>query len=98
MWSTYQINDQIPQAAATPAWSEAPAIPLICPAGREFAQCWNFACKLGPIVNGVQLATCTCPIEIAVTRFVTQAGLAGKVACSRLPIGAAVAVDPNSSN
>jgi hypothetical protein len=96
VWSTYQINGAFPQAAANPTWSEASAVALICPGGREFAQCWNFACQLGPVVNGVQLAQCTCPIELALTPFVSQAGLGGEDSCTKLPISAALAVDPNS--
>ncbi len=96
VWSLYQVNDTVPQAVATPAWSDAPAPLLICPGGDQFAQCWDFACTLGPMVNGVQLATCTCPIEVALTQFVSQAGLGGQAACGQIPIGAAVPVDPNS--
>jgi hypothetical protein len=92
VWSLYQIDSDIPQASATPAWAEAPAPVNICPAAGKFGQCWNFACTLGEIVNNVQLATCTCPEEVALSGYVTQA----QNACDDIPVAGAVAIDPNS--
>jgi len=96
VWSIYQVDSDIPQASADPTWSEAPASALVCPSGLEFAQCWNFACTLGAVVNGQQLATCTCPLERAVTAFASESGLAGESICTEIPISAALAIDPNS--
>ena len=96
VWSTYQINTNFPQAAATPAWSTVSTVMQICPARGQFAQCWNMACTLSSVVNGVQLANCTCPIETALTPYVCQAGLGNPAACNQLPVSAAVNVDPNN--
>jgi len=95
VWSIYQIDSDIPQVDADPTWSEAPASALVCPGGLEFAQCWNLACTLGSIVNGQQLAICTCPLERAVTPFASESGLAGESICTQIPISAALAIDPN---
>lgn len=96
VWSTYQVDQNIPQAAASPAWSEAPAPFLVCPAGDQYAQCWNFACVLGEVVNDVQLAVCTCPIETSTTDFVSQAGLTGQAACDQIPVGGALPSDSST--
>ena len=89
VWSTYAVESEIPQEAATPPWSAAPGSLLLCPAGDQFAECWSFSCTLASVVNGVQLAQCTCPIETGRSQFISQAGLGGAAACSELPIGAA---------
>jgi hypothetical protein len=90
VWSIYWPKENIPQAAATPAWSEAPAPFIVCSAGLPFGQCWNFACTLGEIVDGQQLANCTCPEETTTTLWATQGGFQGEPVCSEIPVGGAL--------
>jgi hypothetical protein len=95
VWSTYEFNDSYPQDIDG-TWETAPAMFQVCPASDEFSQCWNWKCALGDVVNGVQLAECTCPMEKSPFQFVTQAGQGDPAACADIPVGGPLFFDPSS--
>ncbi|MCL5043810.1 MAG: hypothetical protein M1336_00735 [Deltaproteobacteria bacterium] len=94
IWSLYAAQADIPQAGTTPPWSNAAAPFNLCPAGTKFAQCWNLSCTFGAVVNGVQLATCTCPMETATGSVGTQAGQGSASVCTQIPVAGAVPSTP----
>jgi hypothetical protein len=93
VYSTYEINGEYPQLIDG-TWQTAPAEPQVCPAKYSFAQCWNWKCTVGDVVDGVQLAECTCPIEKTPFEFVTQAGQGDPSYCEELPVGGPLFFDP----
>lgn len=96
VYSTYEISASFPQEVDG-TWQDEPAKPQICPASQPYAQCWNWKCALGDVVDGVQLAECTCPIEQTPFDFVTQAGQGDPAACDDLPVGGPLFFDPASA-
>ena len=100
IWSLYSPMGHIPQEINN--WSQRPrktAAPVnTCPASttNTFANCFSFACVRAGKINGVEVATCFCPIgesltgmEVALgTPFGTQAGQGNEAICSEIPVGA----------
>jgi hypothetical protein len=99
LWSLYLPASNIPQKITH--WSrlaflsQAPA--FLCPAGHAntAVNCFSFACvRSGKTLNGVELATCTCPLGEAFdgtpmsadTPFFTQAGQCDVDICSQHPV------------
>ena len=95
VWSTYEINTYYPQYIDG-TWQDADADIQICPSEYSYSQCWNWKCELGEVVDGVQLAECTCPIGKTPFDFVTQAGQGNPDACADLPVGGPLFFDPES--
>ncbi len=52
VYSTYEINGEYPQLIDG-TWQTAPAEPQVCPAKYSFAQCWNWKCTIGDVVDGL---------------------------------------------
>jgi hypothetical protein len=84
VYSTYSFLSTYPQLIDG-TWQEAQAIPLVCPAQDPYAQCWNWKCTLGEVVDGVQLADCICPIQQGFA-FFSQAGQGGEANCAEIPV------------
>lgn len=95
VYSTFSLIDEYPQYIDG-TWQEAEAVPLVCPAQYPYAQCWNWRCKIGEVVDGVQLADCTCPIQKTPYDFITQAGQGDPAYCEDIPIGGPLFFDPSS--
>jgi hypothetical protein len=101
IWSLYGPKEYIPQQLN--GWSTRPreaAAPLLyCSKhfnlGNQLANCWSFSCNSKRYVNGVPVATCSCPIGESPdgtpvaphTGFVTQAGQDDPEFCARHPVG-----------
>lgn len=93
VYSTYEINGSYPQEIDG-TWQVADAKPQVCPSRYAYVQCWNWKCELGDVVNGIQLAECTCPIQKTPYQWVTQAGQGEKEFCTDLPVGGPLFFDP----
>jgi hypothetical protein len=107
VWSLYSAKSQIPQAIND--WkkhgvkADAPAFD--CPAtvanNFQFVNCFSFACVRAGEINGVPVATCSCPIQEGLeaqpipagTPFLTQAGQCQQSICSQFPVGGPFQVD-----
>jgi hypothetical protein len=96
VYSTYEISESFPQEIDG-TWQDAPADPQVCPASNPYVQCWNWKCVIGDVVDGVQLAECTCPIQKTSFDFVTQAGQGDPAFCADYPVGGPLFFDPASS-
>jgi hypothetical protein len=100
IWSLYSPQAQIPQEINN--WNQgkkkSAAPPNSCPASamNTFANCFSFACVRAGKINGVEVATCFCPIGESLTGavvapgtpFGTQAGQGNEAICSEIPVGA----------
>jgi hypothetical protein len=102
IWSLYSPMGQIPQEINN--WNQGKkksAAPLnSCPSDptntNTFANCFSFACVRAGKINGVEVASCFCPIGESLTGtkvdpatpFDTQAGQGNENICSELPVGA----------
>ena len=100
IWSLYSPQAQIPQEINN--WNQgkkkSAAPPNSCPASatNTFANCFSFACERAGKINGVEVATCFCPIGESLTGavvapgtpFGTQAGQGNEDICSEIPVGA----------
>jgi hypothetical protein len=100
IWSLYSPQGHIPQEINN--WNQGEkksAAPFnICPASttNTFANCFSFACVRAGKINGVEVATCFCPIGESLTGkevdpgtpFGTQAGQGNEAICSQLPVAA----------
>jgi len=66
VWSLFQPITHYPQQSASPAYTSGAAVPQICKnvSGKQMGtNCFSFLCTIDPtLTNGVQTATCTCPI------------------------------------
>jgi hypothetical protein len=94
VYSTFQFNKAIPQEIHGVWLPNVPAPPQVCQSSDSFSQCWNWECTYIRPRNGVKLAQCTCPIEQTDFSFATQAGIGNPSACSKLPVGAPLFLDP----
>jgi len=100
IWSLYSPMAEIPQEINN--WNQgkkkSAAPPNFCPASltNTFANCFSFACERAGKINGVEVATCFCPIGESLTgavvapgtAFGTQAGQGNVAICSEIPVGA----------
>ena len=100
IWSLYSPQAQIPQEINN--WNQgkkkSAAPPNFCRASamNTFANCFSFACERAGKINGVEVASCFCPIAESLTgggvplgtAFGTQAGQGSEDICSELPVGA----------
>jgi len=100
IWSLYSPMAAIPQEINN--WNQgkkkSAAPPNFCPASatNTFANCFSFACVRAGKINGVEVATCFCPIGESLTGgvvtsgtpFGTQAGQGNEDICSEIPVGA----------
>ena len=107
IWSLYSPMGEIPQEINN--WNQgrnkSAAPPNSCPASamNTFANCFSFACVRAGKINGVEVATCFCPIAESLTGtgvllgtpFGTQAGQGNENICSQLPVGAPFPPDTN---
>ena len=107
IWSLYSPMGEIPQEINN--WNQGKkksAAPFnTCPAStmNTFANCFSFACVRAGKINGVEVATCFCPIAESLTGtgvplgtpFGTQAGQGNEDICSQLPVGATFQFDNN---
>jgi hypothetical protein len=107
IWSLYSPMGHIPQQIND--WSQrrrkTAAPPNFCPASatNTFANCFSFACVRAGKINGVEVATCFCPIGESLTGtvvppgtpFGTQAGQGNEDICSEIPVGAPFPFDNN---
>jgi hypothetical protein len=107
IWSLYSPMAKIPQEINN--WNQGKkksAAPFnFCPASmtNTFANCFSFACERAGKINGVEVATCFCPIAELLTGervdlgtpFGTQAGQGNDDICSQLPVGATFQLDNN---
>ena len=107
IWSLYSPMGEIPQEINN--WNQgkkkSAAPPNSCPASamNTFANCFSFACVRAGKINGVEVATCFCPIAESLTGmgvllgtpFGTQAGQGNEDICSQLPVGAPFPPDTN---
>jgi hypothetical protein len=101
IWSLYSVQEYIPQeinrwltnarAAAAPVLYCSKHLNL----GNQLANCWSFSCDSKRYINGVPVATCSCPIGESPegapvaphTGFVTSAGQDDREFCARHPVG-----------
>jgi hypothetical protein len=103
VWSGFWPNPTAPQQLAN--WQDVPAPGLICGSdlmlGNKSVNCYSFLCKRAGTINGVQVATCTCPIGEtfdgtpipADTAFFTQAGQCSVGYCSQYPVSDPIGFD-----
>jgi hypothetical protein len=107
VWSLFSLRLHIPQEIND--WSrrrkksEAPG--FVCPAdlglGAQFASCFSFACERAGKINGVEVATCLCPLGESLegkpvranTAFLTQAGQCNEDICSQHPVSGPIQFD-----
>lgn len=97
IWSWYLPTEHIPQAINN--WSrgqkqtEAPM--QSCDSG-QVVNCWSFACVRAGKIQGLEVATCYCPInespqgEAGGPPFFTPAGQGNQDICSQYPVGSPV--------
>jgi hypothetical protein len=106
IWSLYSVRTNIPQEingwATTAHATDAPT--LYCGKhlnlGSQLVNCWSFSCNSKRYINGVPVATCTCPIGEAPdgtavkphTGFVTQAGQGEDKYCAAHPVGGPISL------
>lgn len=108
VWSLYSPMP-VPQAMHSYSLTQPDQRPLVqvCAAkkGRSFANCFGFKCVLNPeTVNGIQMATCYCPINddtygnpvpAGSSAFKNEAGQCDQNYCSLLP--ASVPYSPSTA-
>jgi hypothetical protein len=108
VWSLYSPQGHIPQAINNwnPGKKKSEAPVFVCPAPGElyqFANCFSFACVRAGTINGVEVATCFCPLGESLdgklvsanTPFATQAGQCNENEdiCSQLPVSGPLTFD-----
>jgi len=103
VWSGFWPHPTTPQQLAN--WQDVAAPGLICGSdlmlGNKSVNCYSFLCKRAGIINGVQVATCTCPIGETFdgtpispdTAFFTQAGQCSVGYCSQYPVSDPIGFD-----
>ena len=96
VWSGFWFHLATPQALSD--WEDAPAPGFVCGSdlrlGNKTVNCYSFECKRAGIMNGVEVATCVCPIgetfdgtRVAPnTAFFTQAGECDASVCAQYPV------------
>lgn len=97
VYSTFSFVTPYPQYT-NGAWTSAPApAGSLCYSPNSYAQCWNWRCQITGVQNGVELATCTCPIQTSAV-WGQKTGVDSN--CSKIPVGAALPAaifDPTQS-
>ena len=103
VWSGFWPHPTTPQQLAN--WQDVPAPGLICGSdlmlGNKSVNCYSFLCKRAGTINGVPVATCTCPIGetfdgtpiSADTAFFTQSGQCSVSYCSQYPVSDPIGFD-----
>ena len=103
VWSGFWPHPTTPQQLAN--WQDVVAPGLICGSdlmlGNKSVNCYSFLCKRAGTINGVQVATCTCPIGETFdgtpispdTAFFTQAGQCSVGYCSQYPVSDPIGFD-----
>jgi hypothetical protein len=103
VWSGYFPMGSMPQAVS--GWANASSPGLLCGSdqmqGSQAANCYSFLCTKAGKLNGVDVATCTCPIGEAFdgtavppnTAFFTQAGQCAISVCSEHPVSCPLGFD-----
>ena len=103
VWSGFWPHPTTPQQLAD--WQDVAAPGLICGSdlmlGDKSVNCYSFLCKRAGTINGVPVATCTCPIGEtfdgtampADTAFFTQAGQCSVGYCSQYPVSDPIGFD-----
>jgi len=103
VWSGFWPHPTTPQQLAN--WQDVPAPGLICGKdlmlGDKSVNCYSFLCKRAGTINGVQVASCTCPIGETFdgtpispdTAFFTQAGQCSVNYCSQYPVSDPIGFD-----
>ena len=103
VWSGFWPHPTTPQQLSN--WQDAAAPGLICGSdlmlGDKSVNCYSFLCKRAGTINGVQVATCTCPIGEtfdgtpipADTAFFTQAGQCSVSYCKQYPVSDPIGFD-----
>jgi hypothetical protein len=103
IWSGYWPKAEMPQQLSD--WQTANSPGLLCGEdqmqGNQFANCFSFLCVRSGKINGVEVATCTCPIGEsqegtpvpADTAFYTQAGQCSTAFCSQHPVSLPLGLD-----
>jgi hypothetical protein len=95
IWSWYLPTGDIPQAINK--WSRGQkqtAAPIQVCGDGSFVNCFSFACVRAGKINGVDVATCYCPINESLQGgsagppFTTPAGQCNQDFCSQYPVGA----------
>ena len=103
VWSGFWPHPTAPQQLAD--WQDVAAPGLICGSdlmlGNKSVNCYSFLCTRAGTINGVPVATCTCPIGetfdgtpvSADTAFFTQAGQCSVGYCSQYPVSDPIGFD-----
>jgi hypothetical protein len=103
VWSGFWLHATAPQELSN--WQDAAAPGLVCGSdlklGNQSVNCYSFLCQRAGTINGVEVATCTCPIgetfqgtAIAPkTAFFTQAGQCDPGVCSQYPVSDPIGFD-----
>ena len=103
VWSGFWPHPTAPQQLAN--WQDVAAPGLICGTdlmlGDKSVNCYSFLCKRSGTINGVPVATCTCPIGETFdgtpispdTAFFTQAGQCSVSYCSQYPVSDPIGFD-----
>jgi hypothetical protein len=103
VWSGFWLHASAPQQLSN--WENAEAPGLFCGRdlnlGNQTVNCYSFKCKRAGTINGVEVATCTCPIGETLdgtalppaTAFFTQAGRCNISVCSQYPVSDPIGFD-----
>src|SRR5262249_50871626 len=103
VWSGFWFHPTTPQAVSE--WADAPAPGFVCGSdlhlGNRSVNCYSFECKRAGTINGVEVATCTCPIGETFdgtrippdTAFFTQASQCDRSVCSQYPVSDPIGFD-----
>jgi hypothetical protein len=93
IWSLFAVETEQPQEMLD--WEVGETVVQFCGsdtnAAGQMANCFSFLCEKIGKVNGVELASCSCPVgqsENNNTPFVIQAGQGNKNYCANIPVGA----------
>ena len=93
IWSLFAVETEQPQEMLD--WQVGEAIPQVCGsdtnAAGQMANCFSFLCERIGKVNGVEVASCTCPVGQTTdnnTPFAIQAGQGDNNYCANVPVGA----------
>jgi hypothetical protein len=99
IYSTFAPLSSYPQQVNGVWTANVPAAtPNVCDGKQStvyYAQCWNWKCSLIAPQNGIELASCTCPMQTA--NFWVEGSVNNP--CSSIPVGAALnkdAYDPTN--
>ena len=95
IWSLFAVETEQPQQMLD--WEVGETAVQICGsdtnAAGQMANCFSFLCERIGKINGVELASCTCPVGQTTnnnTPFAIQAGQGDKNYCANIPVGAPV--------